>query len=623
MSTTAGKVVAPGTLYEGGIRRTADVVDRALSRLLSSVCSAILLVEIVVLLAGVAFRYLLHQPLIWSDELASTLFLWLAMLGSVLAMQRSGHMRMGAIVSRTSGTVREILEAMTLTLALVFSGVMVLPSLEYVVDEAVLTTTALQISGAWRIAALPAGFALFSLATVLRMILTCRRGNLLKAAAIAAAVVTCLSFSAPVLDWLGDWRLAFYFGVLALGLVLGGAHIAVAFTLSSFAYLSISTDVPLTVVASQMGEGMTPIILLSVPLFIFLGLLMRSTGLAGTLVDLLVKLIGHWRGGLSYVLLAAMYLVSGISGSKAADMAAVAPSLVPGMRSRGTRPADIISLLAASGAMSETIPPSLVLIALGSVTGISIAALFTAGLLPALILAGSLCMIVWLKHRRDVRMEPAGGRTLPLVVAALPCLVLPFLIRFAVVEGIATATEVSTLGILYTLVAALLLSYRPRWREIEDLLAETAALSGSILIIFGAATAMSWALTQSGFSEGLAATMHGLPGGAVSFMTASLILFIALGSILEGIPALILFAPLLLPVAKDLGIHEVQYGIFIVLAMGLGLFSPPFGVGYYYACAIAGIDPDEGLGTVWMYMAAMLVGTVLIALVPWLSIAFL
>ena len=138
-------------------------------------------------------------------------------------------------------------------------------------------------------------------------------------------------------------------------------------------------------------EGMSHLILLAIPLFVFLGLLIEMTGMARAMVDFLASLLGHVRGGLSYVLVGAMYLVSGISGSKAADMAAVAPALFPEMIKRGSEPGDLVALLAATGAQTETVPPSLVLITIGSVTGVSIGALFTGGLLPSLVLAVGLC----------------------------------------------------------------------------------------------------------------------------------------------------------------------------------------------------------------------------------------
>jgi TRAP-type C4-dicarboxylate transport system permease large subunit len=155
------------------------------------------------------------------------------------------------------------------------------------------------------------------------------------------------------------------------------------------------------------------------------------------------------------------------------------------------------------------------------------------------------------------------------------------------------------------------------------MLLETASLSGAILLIIGTATAMAWGLTQSGFSRALAQAMTHLPGGAASFMAASVLAFIVLGSVLEGIPAIVLFGPLLFPIARAVGIHEVHYAMVAVLSMGLGLFSPPFGVGYYAACAIARVNPDEGIRPIVGYMVALFIGIVIVAMVPWISTGFL
>jgi tripartite ATP-independent transporter DctM subunit len=366
--------------------------------------------------------------------------------------------------------------------------------------------------------------------------------------------------------------------------------------------------------------------LLAVPLFVFLGLLIEMTGMARAMIAFLAALLGHVKGGLSYVLIGAMYLVSGISGSKAADMAAIAPALFPEMKQRGAKPGDLVALLAATGAQTETVPPSLVLITIGSVTGISIAALFTGGLLPALVLGVMLCAVVWSRYRfedlsqvkRTPKLEVAR-----LFVLALPALALPFVIRAAVVEGVATATEVSTIGIAYSVVAGLLLYRQFDWRRVGPMLVETASLSGAILFIIGTATAMAWGLTQSGFSRWLAQVMGSLPGGAPMFLAVSIAAFTVLGSVLEGIPAIVLFGPLLFPIARQLGVHEVHYAMVVVLSMGLGLFAPPLGVGYYAACAIGRVNPDEGMRPILGYMLALLLGTVVVAAVPWISIGFL
>jgi TRAP-type C4-dicarboxylate transport system permease large subunit len=155
------------------------------------------------------------------------------------------------------------------------------------------------------------------------------------------------------------------------------------------------------------------------------------------------------------------------------------------------------------------------------------------------------------------------------------------------------------------------------------MLVATSALSGAILLIIGAATGMAWALTQSGFSRSLAAALTGLPGGAPVFLAVSALAFIVLGSVLEGIPAMVLFGPLLFPIARQVGVHDVHYAMVVVLAMGLGLFAPPFGVGYYSACAISRVNPNAGIRPIAGYILAMMVGLAIVIAVPWISTGFL
>ena len=251
------------------------------------------------------------------------------------------------------------------------------------------------------------------------------------------------------------------------------------------------------------------------------------------------------------------------------------------------------------------------LITIGAVTGVSIAALFTGGMLPGVVLAPRSALSSGgatggedLSHvRRATRREI--GRAF---IISLPAIALPFLIRAAVIEGVATATEVSTIGIAYAVLAGLLIYRQFDWRRLWPMLVDTAALSGAILLIIGAATGMAWALTQSGFSAALAATMASLPGGAPVFLAISFVAFIILGSVLEGIPAIVLFGPLLFPIARQVGIHEVHYSMVVILAMGIGLFAPPFGVGYYAACAISRVNPDEGMRPIVGYVLALVVG---------------
>jgi tripartite ATP-independent transporter DctM subunit len=604
--------------------------DAAIGRLVETVVGALVAVETLILFAGVVSRYVFQHPLTWSDELASILFLWLAMLGAVVAYRRVEHMRMGALIANAGPRRRAVFEALALCVGLTFLVVMLGPAIDYAVDEAAVVTPALEIPTIWRAAALPVGIGLMLLLGLVRIGRGMRLADVALALAVIAVVGGALTLATPLLMAIGNYKLLVFFVLLTGGAVLAGIPIAFAFGIGTFSFLALTTHIPMTVVVGRLDEGMSHIILLAVPLFVFLGLLIEITGLARYMVGFLASLIGHLRGGLHYVLLCAMYLVSGISGAKAADMAAVAPVLFPEMKARGAKGGELVALLSATGAQTETVPPSLVLITIGSVTGVSISAMFTGGLLPGAVLALMLAGVVWWRHRGDARStapRATGAEIRQAFIAALPGLILPFVIRAAVVEGVATATEVSTIGVIYGLayavVAALIFRQKIAWARIWPALVDTAALSGAILLIIGTATGMAWALTQSGFSRTLAEVMTGLPGGSVTFMAASILAFMMLGSVLEGIPAIVLFGPLLFPIARAVGIHEVHYAMVVILAMGIGLFAPPFGVGYYTACAIGRVDPAEGLRAIWPYMLSLIVGLILVAAVPWISIGFL
>jgi tripartite ATP-independent transporter DctM subunit len=405
-----------------------------------------------------------------------------------------------------------------------------------------------------------------------------------------------------------------------------GVPIAFCFGAGSLAFLTFSTRLPLTVIIGRMDEGMSSLILLSVPVFLLLGCILDASGMGKAIVDFLASMFGHVRAGMSYVMLGSLYLVSGISGSKVSDMATVAPALFPEMKRRGNKPEEMVALLATGAIMADTVPPSIVLIVVGSVAGISIAALFASGFIVALFLLIILALAARWKAASEslagVRRAPMDlvGKTL---LFAAPALVLPFLVRGAVTEGVATATEVSTIAVFYALIAGMLLYGGIKIRDMYRMLVETAAMTGAILLILGTASAAAWALTQTGFAQYLAALMKGLPGGWVVYMGVTIVTFLLLGCLLEGLPAIVLLAPLMFPIARDLGIDPVHYAMVVVVSMNIGLFTPPIGIGYYIACSIGKVPPDAAMKTIWFYLGALVLALVAIALIPAISIGLI
>jgi tripartite ATP-independent transporter DctM subunit len=602
------------------------LVDAGIGKAVELFAAVLIVVETAILLSGVVARYVLHAPLTWSDELASILFLWLAMTGAVIALRRGEHMRLTMLVNVRGGIYRKWLEPLAGIVPVILLGTLLPLALEHMEDEALVMTPALGLSHSWRTAAMVAGIGLMLVTAAVRLMARGFDRHTLLLMALVAALAAGLFALKPVFAGLGYYNLVIFLLGLVIVNVAAGVPIAFSFGIATLSYLTFATHVPLSVIVSRAQGGMEHLVLLSVPLFIVLGLLLEMTGMARAMVGVLVALLGHVRGGLSYVLLGAMFLVSGISGSKAADMAAVAPALFPEMRKRGYKSDELVAQLATSAAMSETIPPSLVLITIGSVTDVSMADLFTGGLLPAFVLCLALAALSRYRFTGDDHLHaprPSARTIANTLVIALPALALPFVIRAAVVEGVATATEVATIGIAYVVVFGTLV-YRCRdWSRLFPLLVETASLTGAILFVFGMASAMGWALTQSGLSRQFIAMMSGLPGGATVFLLVSIVLFIVLGSVLEGIPALVLFAPLLFPVARAVGIHEVHYAMVAILAMGIGLFAPPLGIGYYTACAIGRVAPDTAMRAIWPYVGALIAALVVVALFPWLSTCLL
>jgi tripartite ATP-independent transporter DctM subunit len=577
---------------------------------------------VLMLFSGVVARYVFSNPVGWIDEAVSLAFIWVAMLGSVLAMHRNEHLRLTMFVDMMSPRVRGLVHAFALTAITAFLVGLIGPAIEHVESEWIITSPALEIPGGVRVAAIAVGLVLMLAIVAIYALRTVTKANLAIAVVGVAAVVGLCSWFAPQLAQLGLLNiLIFLTGLVALCLV-AGVPIAFCFGCGVMAFLAFTSTVPLVVIVGRMDEGMANMVLVSVPIFVLLGCVLDATGMGKAIVDLLASLIGHVKAGMSYVLLGSLFIVSGISGSKVSDMATVAPALFPEMRRRGNKQPEMVALLATGAAMADTVPPSIVLIVLGSVAGVSIAGLFQSGFFVAMVLLLALMVLA----RWKARHEATGGVRRPtakiigrLALIAAPALVLPFLIRSAVGGGVATATEVSTIAVLYAMLIGQVLYGGIGIKRLYKMLVETAALSGAILLILGTASAMAWAITQSGIVQHLSLFLTTLPGGWMAFMGVTILVFLVLGCLLEGLPAVLLMAPIMFPIATKLGIHEIHYSMVIVCAMNIGLMMPPIGVGFYVACRIGDAKPDAVMVAIWPYIGALIAGVVLIAMVPWFS----
>lgn len=585
--------------------------------------SAVLMVGIVLMLfGGVVARYVFSHPIGWIDEAVSIAFIWVAMLGSVLAMHRNEHLRLTMFVDMLPERLRSYVHAFALVAIAAFLIGLIGPSIEHVESEWIMTSMALEIPSGIRVSAIAAGMILMLAIIAVYALKTVPLHSLVTAVVGVGAFVGLCTWFAPQLAELGLLNILFFLCALVALCLVAGVPIAFCFGCGVMAYLAFTSTVPLVVIVGRIDEGMSSIVLVSVPIFVLLGCVLDATGMGKAIVDLLAALIGHVKAGMSYVLLGSLFIVSGISGSKVSDMATVAPALFPEMRRRGNKQPEMVALLATGAAMADTVPPSIVLIVLGSVAGVSIAGLFESGFVVAMVLLLALLILARWKARNEATghiQRPSMKAIGRIALIAAPALVLPFLIRSAVGGGVATATEVSTIAVLYAMLIGQLLYGGIGWKRLYAMLVETAALSGSILLILGTASSMAWAITQSGIVQHLSEFLTTLPGGWMAFMGVTVLVFLILGCLLEGLPAVLLLAPIMFPIAKKLGIHEIHYSMVIVCAMNVGLMMPPIGVGFYVACRIGDAKPDDVMVAIWPYIAALLVGVIVIAMFPVLS----
>jgi len=375
--------------------------------------------------------------------------------------------------------------------------------------------------------------------------------------------------------------------------------------------------------AQQMARGIDNFVLLAIPFFILVGYLMEANGMSVRLIELLQRAVGRMRGGLNVVMVMSMVLFSGISGSKMADVAAVGSVLIPAARRSRQNPGSAVALLAASAVMAETIPPCINLIILGFVANLSIGGLFVAGLLPAGLMATALIVLSIISGKKP----PPAAEAEPQVPVsglwsgAIASFGLIFMIFFGFKSGFATATEISAFAVVYAIVVGAVVFRELSFKTAAHSFVQSATRSGLVLFIVAAAQSLAFVLTLQQVPHMVGDIMLSLSGsqGVWLFMLLSIVVLIVMGSVLEGAAALIIFGPLLLPVAVKLGIDPLHFGVVLVISMGLGLFAPPLGLGLYGACLIGNVPIEQTIKPIMGYLGLLLLCLLVIAFVPAIS----
>jgi tripartite ATP-independent transporter DctM subunit len=581
--------------------------------------------QVALVLLHVGARVFFDASFLWTEEVSHISLSVLAFVGGALAYRRGYHSAVAIFLNMFPAWLRknclvtaDLLVFMLSLCLLALSGVLIQ-------QDWIRETPFLEIPFA--VFAIP-----FSVSMVLFPIFAVTRlkganvASLMFAVAVLAAMVVLGAATQYDLVFLFSSKHALLICLSTLFiLVFLGLPIAFALTASSFIYFWLTNSVPMVAIPQRMVGNIGGFILLSIPFFIFAGLIMERGGLSLRLVEFGQALVGHIRGGLHQVVVVSMYLCSGLSGSDSADVAAVGTVMRNMPESKQYPHEEGAAVLAASAVMGSTVPPSIAMLVLGSITQISIAGLFIGGVLPAAAIAICLMLLIYWKARRaDLpRLERASSaRMLHATRGAVLPMTMPIILFGGILTGVATPTEVSSFAVIYGILIAMGVYRFMNWRGLVRATIDSALLSGLILYILAAASIFSWALTIGYLPQRLVELIQSMGGeSSTIFMLGSIALLIVTGSLLEGLPALNILAPMLVPIATKFGIDQLHYGMVLLISMGVGIFAPPAGVGFYVACGIMRTKIESTARAMIPYLIVIIIGLLIVAFVPWITLS--
>ena len=599
-----------------------DRVLRLIDGLAAALVAAALLGELSLVLANVAARSSFHRSFLWADEAARLALSILAFIGGPLAYRRGEHAFVRIVVDQTSPRIARACLALADVIVLFVAGLTGIASTGFVAASWAERTPILQ---------LPAGLIALPLTLGMALLAVYAAANLLRRHAGIAPWVSAV-FAAVMLvavltrdDWLpllgGDAAIIATLVLFFIAIFIG-VPVGFVLLLATAAYLWATGSAALVVLPQTMVNGTGNFILLAVPFFVLAGLVMERGGISARLVKFIQTLVGHVRGGLLQVTVLSMYVVSGLSGSKPADVAAVGTVMRDQLRERHGA-AEGAAVLAACAIMGETVPPSIAMLIVGSITSVSVAAMFVGGLIPAAVMAVCLMALIYLRARRDgtprIPRAPLAAVVRSGLGAVLP-LLMPGMLLAGILLGVATPTEVAAFAVVYGLFLAVGVYRELDLRGFVQTVIDTAALTGVLLFIFASASGFSWTLTIAYLPQRLVGLLHSTGDSTAIFMIGSIALLIVVGVLLEGLPSLNVLAPLLLPIAGKLGISELHYALVLIIAMGVGGFMPLAGVGFYVCCAVMRCDVEKASRAMLPYLVVVLAGLVVVAFVPWFAL---
>lgn len=401
-----------------------------------------------------------------------------------------------------------------------------------------------------------------------------------------------------------------------------GMPIAFAMGTGTLVALVFGSELPLMIIPQRMFFGLNSWLLMAIPLFMLAGQLMIHGGMSKRLVEFTTELFGFIKGSLGYISVAASMVFAGVSGSSAADTAAVGSIMLPIMKDRGYNMNFATALQAAAGSIGPIIPPSLMMILIGYVTDTSVSQLFLGGVIPGLLIGVGLMVVVYihaskggkayLQTREDLNMN----RLLSTGISALPSLGLPFIIIFGIVGGVFTITEAAVIAVVYGFIVGMFIYKEISIRDVPKILFESAELATIILFIQTTAFLFAWLITVNELPANLSNSLLSIISSKTGFYIMYIILLLLVGMVMESFSATIIFIPLIFPIAQSFGIDPVHFGVVTTVGWAIGYITPPFGATLFVSCSLTNISIREVTPHILPIVIAMLVVLLIITFFP-------
>ena len=407
-------------------------------------------------------------------------------------------------------------------------------------------------------------------------------------------------------------------------LMIIGMPIAFCLGIASVATV-LYMGLPPIVVFQQLNSGMNVFAMMAIPFFIFAGDLMVRGGIAHRLIRFAAGLVGHLRGGLGQVNIIASTLFGGISGSAVADASAVGGLMIPQMAARGYDRDYAVNVTVNAAIIALMIPPShnMILYSIAAGGNVSVADLFTAGILPGLLLAAALMVTAYIvARRRGYPSEPFPGfaKVGYYLFASFPGILLIAIIFGGVRSGVFTATESSCIAVLYAFLVAMLVYRELDWSGFVEAVMGAVRTTAMVLLVIGTAASFGWLMAFLQVQTLMVATISAISDNPIIVLLVINVLLLVLGTFMDMAPLVIIATPVLLPVVKAFGIDPVHFGVIMILNAGIGLNTPPVGTVLFVGCAVGGITIREAMRTIWPFFGASIAVLVAVTYIPALSL---